>query len=73
MIDEFMNPYLQFMNPYPHMKRHIQATSMHTSYMQQNGGIGVCLYTGKQTLHPLQCCADWVVTVARILEIQIRP
>ena len=72
-IDELMNPYPQFMNPYPHMKRHIQATYFYAYYTQQNGGIGVCLYTGKQTSCPHQCCANWIVTSARILEIQIRP
>ena len=35
------------------------------------GGIGVCLYTGRQTLHSLQCCVNWIVTGARILGIQI--
>ena len=45
---------------------------MYAYHTQQNGGIGVCLYTGRQTLHSLQHCVNWIVTGARILEIQIR-
>ena len=46
---------------------------MYAYYTQQNGGFGVCLYTGTQTLRSLQRCANWIVTGARILEIQLHP
>ena len=65
-----MNPYLQLMKPYSHYE--VAYTSyMHAYYTQQNGGIGVGLYTGRQTLHSLHDCENWIVTGACILEIQI--
>ena len=48
-------------------------TSTCIYYTQQNGGLGVCLYTGRRTLRSLQRCSNWIVTGARILEVQVRP
>ena len=38
-------------------------------YTQQNGGFGVCSYTGRWTLRSLQHCSNWIVTCTSILEL----
>ena len=48
-------------------------TSTCLCYTQQNVSFGVCLYTGRRTLRSLQRCSNWIVTSARILEVQVRP